>query len=159
MLQENWTGSMTLHLALEASPHRVSRPTGLQTVEYGVLVFSLPIETEYCRKEYTRKGVERKFPYCDYALIPKSEWRYGFGDGPLYVNEHEIGPVPFSAAEPPLTISANLAPVQWEWADGYDTVPAVVPVSNRVTGPARTMKLIPYDCAKLRMTKMPKLHK
>lgn len=159
VLRKTWTGCEKLYIALEAAPRRVSRPTGLQTVEYGALVFSLPIETEYRRKEYIRKEVERKFPYCDYELIPKSEWRYGFADGPLCVNEQEIGPVPFSAAQPPITISANLAPVQWDWADGYDTVPAVAPASNQATGPACTMQLIPYACAKLRMTEMPRLCK
>ena len=30
--------------------------------------------------EYTRAGVERRFPYCDYEIYPESEWNYGFAD-------------------------------------------------------------------------------
>ena len=30
--------------------------------------------------EYTRNGVERKFPYCDYEIYPESRWNYAFAD-------------------------------------------------------------------------------
>lgn len=69
-LERLWEGREVLRLEIEAAPHFVRRPTGLKTVEYGPLVFSLPIRTEYRMREYTRNGVERKFPYCDYELIP-----------------------------------------------------------------------------------------
>ena len=53
-----------------------------------------------------------------------------------------------------MTVRAHLAPVEWPWEDGFDTVPAVKPASNVPCGDVRDMTLIPYGCAKLRMTEM-----
>ena len=77
-------GDNVFMLSFTDTPHFVTRPDGYKTVEYGPLVFSLPIETEYKMYEYVRNNVERKFPYCDYELIGKSEWRYGFAEGATF---------------------------------------------------------------------------
>ena len=159
VLRKAWQGTETLQLAMTALPHFVRRPTGLQTVEYGPLVFSLPIETEYRMREYTRNGVERKFPYCDYELIPKSPWNFGFADIALTVEERPVDAVPSSSKHPAVAVHAHLAPVVWDWEDGFDTVPAVKPDSHVPCGESREMVLIPYGCAKLRMTEMPQLNK
>ena len=153
-LRKAWQGSEAILLEMSATPHFVRRPTGLKTVEFGTLVFSLPIETECRMREYTRHGVERKFPYCDYELIPTSAWNYGFADASLIVEEHPVDAVPFSSKHPAVTVRAHLAPVEWPWEDGFDTVPAVKPASNVPCGDVRDMTLIPYGCAKLRMTEM-----
>lgn len=158
-LNRVWAGGEVLRLEMDAAPHFVNRPTGLKTVEYGPLVFSLPIQTEYRKREYTRNGVERKFPYCDYELVPQSPWNYGFADSALMVEERDVDVVPFSSVKPPVVIHARLAPVQWDWADGFNTVPAVKPAKNVGIGAAEDIALIPYGCAKLRMTEMPKLRK
>ena len=159
ILRKAWQGSEAILLEMSAAPHFVRRPTGLKTVELGPLVFSLPIETEYRMREYTRHGVERKFPYCDYELIPTSAWNYGFADASLIVEEHPVDAVPFSSNRPAVTVRAHLAPVEWPWEDGFDTVPAVKPASNVPCGDVRDMTLIPYGCAKLRMTEMLQLKK
>jgi hypothetical protein len=80
VIDREWTGESEVKVELRDQPHLVKRPGGVYVAEYGPLVFALPIEAEYHMKEYTRDGVERKFPYCDYELTPKSEWRYGFAD-------------------------------------------------------------------------------
>ena len=126
-------------------------------MEYGPLVFALPIETEYRMREFTRNNVERKFPYCDYELIPKSAWNYGFAGKSLTVGECSVDAVPFSSVNPPLVIKAELAPVAWDWEDGFDTVPAVKPAKHIPAGPVAEHRLIPYGCAKLRMTELPRL--
>lgn len=154
-LQKEWQGTETITLTMETAPRLVDRPNRLKSVEYGALVFALPIETEYRMLEFTRDGVERKYPYCDYELIPHSTWNYGFADRTLTVEEQEISEIPFSSTAPALKIHAKLAPVQWEWADGYDTVPEVRPASSKSIGAARLMELVPYGCAKLRMTELP----
>lgn len=154
-LQKEWQGTETLVLSMETAPRLTDRPNRLKAVEYGALVFALPIAAEYRMLEFTRDGVERKYPYCDYELIPQSAWSYGFADRTLTVEEKEISAIPFSGTDPALCIHVRLAPVRWEWADGYDTVPAVRPASDKGIGPAVPMVLIPYGCAKLRMTEMP----
>ena len=154
-LRQTWRGAQTLTLTFSDAPRFVERPLGMRAVEYGPLVFSLPIAVKYHMREYEKDGVERKAPWCDYELEPVSEWRYGLAGDELTVEEKTPGEVPFSSAEPPLVIHARLAPVNWEWADGYDTVPAAAPADRKAAGPAVRMDLIPYGCAKLRVTELP----
>ena len=156
-LSRCWQGETTLELTMTDSIHLISRPHRLRAAAYGPLIFSLPIRTEYRMKEYTQNGVERKYPYCDYELIPTSKWNYGFAGRELRVQENPIDAVPFSCGNPPLEIHALMAEVPWNWADGYDSVPEAFPASYRAVSPAQPMRLIPYGCAKLRMTEMPLL--
>ncbi|MBQ2461895.1 MAG: glycoside hydrolase family 127 protein, partial [Clostridia bacterium] len=153
--QKRWHGTETLRLTLSDAPHLVSRPQGMQAAEYGPLVFSLPLQMKAHRREYVRDGVERKFPYCDWAFEPQSEWRFGFASPDLTVEERPLSATPFSMACPPVVLHAQLAPISWEWADGYDSVPSAVPASKQAVGPSRSMELIPYGHAKLRMTELP----
>ena len=156
---KEWQGVKTLELAMEAEAHLVTRPSGLKVAEYGPLVFALPIDVEYCKREYEKNGVERKYPYCDYELKPKSAWNYGFASNALTIEEMPITATPFASANPPVILRVQMAPVKWEWADGYDTVPEVKPVSNKAIGAVEEKVLVPYGCAKLRMTEMPQIRK
>jgi hypothetical protein len=47
-----------------------------------------------------------------------------------------------------------MAPVDWDYADGYDNVSAEKADSTVATGDAREMLLVPYGAAKLRVTEM-----
>ncbi|MBQ8836329.1 MAG: glycoside hydrolase family 127 protein [Clostridia bacterium] len=155
VIDKKWSGEEVIEVAYTDAPHCVARPYKLKVVEYGPLVFSLPIETEYKMKEYVRKDVERKFPYCDYELYGKSEWRYGFADECFEVCELEGGEYPFGQNMPRIGIKANLARVNWDYKDYCDNVADVRPRSNNAAGDAEEKMLIPYGCAKLRMTEMP----
>lgn len=146
----------TVSIRFTDAPHLVSRPYDLSVLEYGPFVFSLPIETEYVMHEYVKNNVERKFPYCDYELVPKSEWRYGFAANTFIVNELPGDAVPFSSKAPRLSITASMKTVDWDFAEGYDSVADRTPVSHMATGASVTKELVPYGCAKLRMTEMPK---
>ena len=105
--------------------------------------------------EYERNGTPRKFPYCDYELTPKSPWAFGFADNALTVERHPVAATPFSESEPPVTVTANLQPIDWGLEDGFETVCAKIPESRIATAEKEAMVLIPYGCAKLRMTELP----
>jgi hypothetical protein len=151
-----WHGKRTIRVALTDRPHLTARPGGTYVAEYGPLVFALPIEAEYKKLEFTRDGVERKFPYCDYELTPKSEWRYGFASARLEVIEAEGNEYPFSESQPSLALKATLAPVAWDYADGYDNVAAEKASSRKPQGAAVEKVLIPYGSTMLRVTEMVK---
>ena len=68
--------------------------------------------------------------------------------------ESEGDDYPFSEKAPRLTLKATLAPVDWDFADGYDNVSAEKPNSPRATGEAREMTLIPYGASMLRVTEL-----
>ena len=91
-----------------AVPYLKKRPNALYALQMGSLLFSVPIEYEKKMREYTKKGVERKFPYCDYEFIPKTPWNYGYADANFEVKFNEIGDIPFSQENPPITIKANM---------------------------------------------------
>ncbi|MBE5787447.1 MAG: hypothetical protein E7324_07910 [Clostridiales bacterium] len=154
-----WKEKETLHLEYLAAPRLVSRPGRMKTAEYGPLVFSLPVDAEYRMKEYERNGVERKFPYCDYELIPASSWNYGFASAELIVEEKEMGDIPFAQSNTPIVLRVRMAKVNWEMEEGYEWVAAAYPADRRAVTEAEEKLLIPYGCARLRMTEMPMTHK
>jgi hypothetical protein len=149
-----WEGESVVEVTLSDKPHLAKRPGGVYVAEFGPLVFALPIEAEYHKKEYTRDGVERKFPYCDYELTPKSEWRYGFADKQLEVVHGEWGDYPYSAATPRVALKASMARVDWDYADGYDNVSAERASSTKALSAPEKLLLVPYGAAKLRVTEM-----
>ena len=63
--------------------------------------------------EYEKDGVERRFPYCDYEVHPKSKWNYAFYNTELEVEEYNLSDIPFSPAEPPVKIYANMVEIDW----------------------------------------------
>ena len=132
-----------------------TRPHGLRCLRRGSLVFSLPVEAECTRVEYVKHGVERKYPYCDYDYRGISDWNLAFAGWEFRVEECGVSDIPFSQSHPPLRIHANLCHINWGLADGYETVCAPVPLSRRPLDAPTDRLLIPYGCARLRMTELP----
>ena len=142
-------------VSFELKPHFEDYSYNLKYVKCGNLVFSLPIKFEKIMHEYIRNDVERKFPYCDYELVPQSDWNYAFADASLTVESKTPGEVPFSADEPPITVTAKMKKIDWGFEDGYTTVCAKTPKSLEAVSCKEDIKLVPYGAAKLRMTVMP----
>lgn len=154
-----WEGVTELRMELHAVPRWIDRPYGLKSLQFGPLVYALPLQAEYKMREYEKNGVVRKYPYCDYELIPRSQWQYGFAETGAEVCYMEGDQTPFSSNAPRTALKVKLQPLHWEYADGYETIAAKKPTSRRAMGPEETHVLIPYGCAKLRMTEMPMVHK
>jgi hypothetical protein len=146
---------ISLDISYDTVPYFINRPYDLKTVRCGSFVFSLPIKFEKKMYEYVENKVERKFPYCDYEYIPKSEWSYGFSDGMLKQSYHGISEIPFSSEKPPITVSAKMAKIDWGLEDGFDTVCSKTPRNTEALDKEEEIQLYPYGCAKLRMTEMP----
>ena len=99
--------------------------------------------------------MERKYPYCDYEYIPLSEWSYAYASPFLTLERRTPGEVPFSSTNPPVVVKARVQRIAWGYADGYDTVCAMVPESRTPLSEEEEIELYPYGCAKLRMTELP----
>ena len=145
----------TIRVEFETSPRLEKRPHELNTVKCGSLVFSLPVSAQWRKHEYTKDGVQRTFPYCDYELLPKSPWSYGYSSTEFEVKRRDVPDVPFSSEKPAVTVSAELVPIDWGYEDGYETVCAKIPESREPVGAPERKELHPYGCAKLRMTELP----
>ena len=145
-----------IHIQWDAAPKIIERPRGLFSVRYGALVFCVPIAYEKRRLEYTKDGVERKFPYCDYEYRPKSEWQYALASDAFAVVQREVGDTPFSSAQPPLAIKAQVDRIRWGRDRRHKSVCAKFPHSTKPLGAPQQIELVPYGCAKLRVTQLPK---
>ena len=139
----------------DVKPCFEDRPSSLKAVKCGSLIFSIPVEYELQQHEYIRDDVERKFPYCDYSLLPKSEWQYAYCSKELNVAPAEVSDVPFSSKNPPVTIEAKVKRINWGTHKLHSSVCAAKPKSTKPLSEEQTIKLYPYGCAKLRMTEVP----
>lgn len=133
------------------------RPRDMFVVRRGPLLYSIPIKYEKKMHEYVRAGVERKFPYCDYELFPKSEWRYGLADDSFEPIHNEIGEYPFSDENPPIALKAKLARIDWDMDKEHPDFCAAVPASKKAISAPEEITLYPYGCTSLRITEMPKV--
>ena len=150
-------GVTEITVSFEATAHAVARPNGLYAVEYGSLVFSLPVGGEWTPKEYIKNNVERKFPYCDYHIKGDSDWNYGLTERHFEVEERHGNEVPFSESCPALVLKAKASHINWGFAEGYETVCAKKPGSRKALDEGKVVELIPYGCTTLRMTELPLL--
>ena len=144
-----------ISISFETEAHFQKRPNGLTAVQWGSLLFSIPVQQEKIMHEYESNGVERKYPYCDYELLPKSDWNYGYCSRALTVESRSISPIPFSSEQPPVVIKAKVRQINWGLEDGYEKVCAKVPQSLEPLSGEQEVTLYPYGCAKLRMTELP----
>ncbi len=144
-------------ITFEVVPYFEDRPSGLKTVKYGSLVFSLPIQFERIMREYTENGVVRRFPYCDYDLVAKSNWNYAYTSDQLKVIPQKIDAIPFSSKQPPIVIETKGVNINWGINEKFPALCARVPESTTPIGEEETIILYPYGATKLRMTELPKI--
>ena len=148
-----WSGTTEVRVKLDFECELADRPRGMKALWRGPLLYSVAIRERWEKREYTRNGVERRFPYCDYEVFPESPWNYAFPARPAFeTKENGIGRYPFSGERPPIEIFADMLPVEWQEEYG---VAAEEPVSRKPIGLPERVRLIPYGCARLRMTELP----
>ena len=147
--------SAKISIAFETAPALVMRPHTLRAVRCGSLVFSLPVAYEKKMLEYEKDGVERKYPYCDYEYLPRSDWNYAYASPFFRVERRGVSDIPFSSEKPPVVVRAEVKKIAWGLEPGYASVCAKTPESTTPLGEAQTAELYPYGCAKLRVTELP----
>ncbi len=152
-------GSTEIELEFEALPYLKKRPNDLYALQMGSLLFSVPVAYDKIMREYIKKGVERKYPYCDYQFVPESPWNYGYADDDFEISYNEIGETPFSQAEPPVTVKAKMQQINWGLKFPYRSIARKTPKSRVPVTEVQETELCPYGCARLRMTEMPVLCK
>lgn len=150
-------GKTEITVEFDTVPCLKKRPNDLYALQIGSLLFSVPVSYEKKIREYTKKGVERKFPYCDYQFIPTSPWNYGFADTVFEVRYKGIGDTPFSQKNPPVTVRAKMQQIDWGLKFPYRSVARKKPKSRISACEVQEIELCPYGCTRLRMTEMPVL--
>ncbi len=148
-------GRTEIDLEFSTAPCLKKRPNDLYALQMGSLLFSVPVSYRKKMKEYTKRGVERRYPYCDYQFIPESDWNYGFAGDEFEVVFNGIGEIPFSQKKPPVTVRAAMQKIDWGLKWPYKSICRTTPKSRKAISDVQSVKLCPYGCAKLRMTEMP----
>ncbi|MBR3781393.1 MAG: glycoside hydrolase family 127 protein [Clostridia bacterium] len=148
-------GKTEIEIEFTATPYFKERPNNLYALQMGSLLFSVPVAYEKKMREYTKKGVERKFPYCDYQFIPKTPWNYGYADSDFEIIRNKISDIPFSQANPPVSIKANMRQIDWGHKFPYRSIARKTPKTGKPISEVQQVELYPYGCARLRMTEMP----
>jgi hypothetical protein len=152
-LDREWKDKTKIEVLLEFKTSFVKRSGGMYCLWRGPLLYSLAPKEKWEKREFTRDGVERKFPYCDYEIFPESPWNYGFYGVPDHAGiiESPVPDIPFSPENPALKIRTTLIPIAWNLVDGIcEENP-----SGKTIGTPVESDLIPYGCTNLRVTEMP----
>lgn len=144
-----WHQEETVSVSFRTQAQLRERPQGLYCLENGPLLFAVVPDTLWTKVEYECDGVERKYPYCDYYITASSPWNYAFAGTDFTREENKIGAIPFSPAEPPVTLHAKMVPISWTEKNGACTE---LPQSTTPLGEPVNVPLIPYGCTTLRMT-------
>ena len=155
-IRKSWSGHEKIVLELQQEINIDPRPRNMGALWRGPLLYSVAIEGQWKKHEYTSNNVERKFPYCDYEVSPLSPWNFGFYGSDFDYRQNSIGRYVFDEEVPPCEIKAELVPIKWQEEHKVCTVE---PQSREPVGEPRSVKMIPYGCAKLRMTEMPLINK
>lgn len=150
-ISRRWSEKSILDVTLEFETEIVKRPENTVCVRRGPLVFSIPIKERWERVEYTRDGVERKYPFCDYYVYPESKWNFALAGDKFELAEQAFD-APFDPENPPLTLTAEMREIEWGFGCGHcDRLPK----STAPIGEAQKIRLVPYGCTNLRMTEIP----
>lgn len=154
-ISREWNGKTEIEVNLDFETEIVSRPENMVCVRRGALVYSIPIKEKRKRVEYTKDGVERIYPYCDYYIYPQSKCNYALADDKFELSEQEFD-APFNLEHPPVTLTAELVEIECGFNCGHcDRFPkSAEPLSD-----IQKIKLIPYGCTNLRMTEIPFVYK
>lgn len=147
-----WEGEQTIDVRFSYDAVMEDWADGMAYAARGPLVFALPIGERWERREYSRDGVERKYPYCDYEIFPTTAWNYAFADDELEWIYTVDGDMSFSPEHRMARLRARVQPIDWPAEDG---ICRAYPGSAEAVGPVQDVDLIPYGCTNLRMTVLP----
>src|SRR5207248_1350284 len=130
---------------------------GAISIQRGPLTFSLRIGERWQKLPARQPSTE---PFADWEVYPTTPWNYALVVDPIATERHlevkhsPIGALPFAADAPPIQIRAK-ARVVPHWAmDGLSAGPTP-PSPIVVETPIEDVTLVPYGCARLRVTELP----
>jgi hypothetical protein len=156
-IHRTWQPGDTVELTLPVSVQTVVRPSGGLAVQRGPLTFVLQVGEEW-RKLPTRGGATE--PFADWEVYPTTPWNYALAVDPgdpaanLRLERRDVGPEPFSGEAPPVYLRGKGRRVS-DWALVDNSAGPVPPSPNPTIEPMEDVALVPYGCARLRVTELP----
>ena len=148
-IDREWKSGDTVELVLPMRVRRETHYRGSAVVMRGPLVFSLGVGEDW-------RKVRGQEPHADWEVHPATPWNYGLASAEPKVEEKAAGESPFSAEGAPVVIKARGRRLpEWGLVNGSA---GPVPESPARSGEAEeSLTLVPYGCARLRVTAFPRV--
>jgi hypothetical protein len=159
-VERDWAGTVALDVRFPMKVAISRRYNEAVAIERGPLVYSLEIGETWTRVNADKP--HRDLPHGDFEVRPATPWNYGLiVDDPrpetsVRIEEKPVGETPFSAegAGVVATVRGRRLP-RWQLAHGWA---AETPVGIQESKePVEELTLVPYGCAKLRVTEFPRV--
>lgn len=148
-IDRTWRDGDMVSILLPMEVRTASRHLNAVSVERGPLVYALPI-----RELWQPLTARERFN--DWEVYPGGPWKYGLVEGTSFtVEEREPIPrQPFEAASSPVRVTASGQLVRnWTLENNSAGTPPLVPDTG--DQPVRSLELVPYGGAKLRIAEFP----
>jgi uncharacterized protein len=151
-IRRTWRDGDRVSVTFAMAPRVTHWHNDSAAFERGPLVFSLPLDGKWSElKRYALKSA-------DWQVTPSADWNYAvqLGDCAANVKERAFGDVPFDVKNPPVVLEVQgRRDPQWTVQENSAGPVPSSPVKS--TDPLRSLALVPYGAAKLRMTAFPYL--
>ena len=161
-IEREWQGRAVIEVRFPMKVRAALRYNEAVALERGPLVFSLKLGETWARVHADLP--HRELPHGDFEVRPSTPWNYGLlidMENPassVRLEERPVGENPFSPEGAGVAAIAEGRKLPgWKLAHGWA---AETPPGLQESGEAlEKLTLIPYGCAKLRVTEFPRLRK
>jgi len=159
-LNREWKGSVRIDLNFPMRVKTSRRYNEALAMERGPLVYSLKIGEQWTRVNADKP--HRELPHGDFEVRPTTPWNYGLlvneanPDASITFSEQPVGSIPFASEGAGMTARVKgRRLLNWKLEHGW--AGEVQPGPQVSQEPLEDLTLIPYGCAKLRVTEFPRL--
>ncbi len=153
-LERTWAAGDVLALSFPMQPRLARGYNRSVTLERGPLLFSLDPGESWVK-------LRDRGPTADWQVFPTTEWNYALhvdesSVAALQTTETPVGARPFARSGNPISLHVPARRLDaWRSEDGVAAAPPQSPVTSKAGDELLT--LVPYACAKLRITAFPSL--